>query len=241
MTAVLSDRDVEQLSAACALDLTSFRRSHVEARVQRALLAARLDDVEDLRRRIIGDDDARTAFRRSVAISVTSMFRDPAQFEVLTDVLFDEPRPSRPIRAWSAGCSTGEEVWSLAAVLTRLGRAAAATVLGSDVLAENVRIARLLNPSTSELGGVRVPADAKLRFECRDVARQGAPGAGWDLVLCRNMAIYLSDEPRRAVHRTLARALRPGGILMLGRSERLGDPGSLGLERIRPHLYRRTA
>ena len=241
MSAALTDDDVDRLSAACSLDLTMFRRTHLEARVQRALDLAEIGGVSDLEQQIVVDEHARAAFRRSVAISHTGMFRDPEQFEALLDVLNAEPRPGRPSRAWSAGCSTGEEVWSLAATLARAGRAQEATVLGSDVLAENVRAARRLRPTLLDLEGVRIPASAQLRFECRDIVRQGAPGGGWDIVLCRNVAIYRQEDRRHEMHQILSRAVRPGGFLMLGRSERIADPAVFGLERVVPHLYRRAA
>jgi len=241
MSAALTDGDIVRLSAACSLDLAMFRRTHLEARVRRALELAENGAVDDLERQMGVDDDAREAFRRSVANSYTGMFRDREQFDTLRDLLMSEPRSGRPIRAWSAGCATGEEVWSLAATLARAGRADQATVLGSDVLAENVREARLMRPTPLDLLGIRIPASVQLRFECRDIVRQGAPGVGWDIVLCRNVAIYLEEDRRHEVHGTLSRAVRPGGLVMLGRSERMADPAAFGLGRVVPHIYRRTA
>ncbi len=80
-----------------------------------------------------------------------------------------------------------------------------------------------------------------MRFEVRDLVEQGSPGAGWDVVLCRNVAIYHAEEQRRRIHHILARALAAHGLLLVGRSERLSDPAALGLHRLAPHLYRRAA
>jgi chemotaxis protein methyltransferase CheR len=240
MSGGLTDQHLHELSMACDLQLASFRRAHVEARVERALAMHGELEMPELRARILRDDAVRRAFRRSVAISVTGFFRDPEQFEVLRTTLRDDPRPTRAVRAWSAGCATGEEAWSIAATLAQTGRAGGALVLGSDLLAENVGQARTLVPTTAQLGGARIPASTAIRFERRDVVHQSAPGAGWDLILCRNVAIYLAPDCRHLLHRALAGALRPGGLLMLGRSERLGDPGGLGLERVASHLYRVT-
>ena len=80
-----------------------------------------------------------------------------------------------------------------------------------------------------------------MRWEQRDlVAEPPAPG-GWDLVLCRNLAIYLTAAARDALHARLAGALAPGGVLLLGRSERIADPAALGLRLAGPHAYRRPA
>lgn len=178
-----------------------------------------------------------------MAISFTGYFRDAEQFEALADAVMSSPRrePARPIRAWSAGCATGEEAWSLAALLCRLRRGDGALVLGSDVLTENVQVARRLRPTAPQLAGARMTPTLRVRFECRDLVEQGSPGSGWDIVLCRNVAIYLAEQQRRAVHRMLAAALAAHGLLLVGRSERLSDPAALGLHRLSPHLYRRIA
>ncbi|MBO9534414.1 MAG: hypothetical protein J7513_15685 [Solirubrobacteraceae bacterium] len=240
MTTVLSDGAVRALSGACALDLTMFRRSHVEGRVHRALALEQVDAIDELRARLASDDRSRDAFRRSVAISVTRLFRDPEQFEVLARALRTHPLPPRPVRAWSAGCATGEEAWSIAATLAKIGRADGARILGSDLMPENVRIARTLAPAADQLGGAPLPDSLRMRFEVRDLVNQGVPGGGWDLVLCRNVAIYLAADQRRELHLALAGSIRLGGFLMLGRSERLHEPTALGVERVAPHLYRRV-
>jgi len=66
------------------------------------------------------------------------------------------------------------------------------------------------------------------------------PAGRWRLVLCRNVAIYLALEARRALYATLVSALADGGVLMLGRSERLLDAPSLGLRPVAPHAYERV-
>jgi chemotaxis protein methyltransferase CheR len=81
---------------------------------------------------------------------------------------------------------------------------------------------------------------ARARWERRDLATDPAPPGRWDLILCRNVAIYLEPAAKARAHRALAGALGPGGTLMLGRSERLGDPSALGLRRVERHVYERS-
>ena len=57
--------------------------------------------------------------------------------------------------------------------------------------------------------------------------------------MCRNVAIYFEPATKTRVHRLLAGALAPGGVLLLGRSERLGDAAALGVRRLEPHVYER--
>jgi chemotaxis protein methyltransferase CheR len=79
----------------------------------------------------------------------------------------------------------------------------------------------------------------RARWERRDLAHEPAPRGAFQLVLCRNVAIYLRPNAKARLHRLLAGALSPGGVVMLGRSERLGDPAALGLRRVEPHIYER--
>jgi chemotaxis protein methyltransferase CheR len=80
-----------------------------------------------------------------------------------------------------------------------------------------------------------------LRWERRDLLREPPPPGAFDLVLCRNVAIYFEPPAQRGLHAKLAGALRPGGMLMLGAYEQLLAPGQFGLAGAGPHLYQKVA
>ncbi len=236
--AALTSAELRALSAAADLDLRSFRQAHVEARITRAIGRAGVTDIAALGRALRTSGSAREEFRRSVAISVTGFFRDAEQFEHLErhmGWLRQTPRP----RVWSAGCSNGAELWSMAVLLDRLGAAGRAQLLGSDLLPENVSRARQ-GLDQGVLAGHTLPADASPVFEVRDLTTRPAAPGPWHVILCRNVAIYFEPQMRLELHERLAAQLAPNGLLLLGRSERIADPTALGLERVAPHLYRRA-
>jgi chemotaxis protein methyltransferase CheR len=223
------------LSRALNLDLGDFRSEHVQARVAGALEREGLGDWDVLLRLARRDPATRTRLRRSIAIGFTARGRDPEQLALLERRLLPPLlAEGRALRIWSAGCSTGAELCDLAEALARR-EARPARLLGSDLLDENVAVASAGHAD----GRPCACALAGARYEQRDVVRGGSPGGRWDLVLCRNVAIYLGARARALLHAAVAGALAPGGILMLGRSERLADPAALGLERAGPHAYRR--
>jgi chemotaxis protein methyltransferase CheR len=226
------------LSEASGLELTAYREDHVRERVRRALLREQAATTEELLGLLRRDRTVRERFRRSVAVSVSGLFRDPAQFELLErEIVPALGENAGRIRVWSAGCADGSELYSVALVLERLGLLSRAYLLGSDLLEENLASAgRGVYGDTAMSPTLR----ARVRWEHRDLVRDGAPPGRWQLVLCRNLAIYLSPAAKRALHETLAGALAPGGVLIVGRSERIADPASLGLSRIAPHAYRRA-
>lgn len=225
---------VSALSAAAGLPLTAYRSEFVRERVTRAIAAEEVGGSLELARRLRDDAAARARFRRSIAISVSGMFRDPEQFGLLERTilpgLLADPRR---LTVWSAGCADGTEVFSVAALLERAGALARSTLLGSDVLDENVQVAR-------RDARLRCPQGVRMVFERRDLTVDAPPPGRWRLILCRNVAIYLGTEAREALHRNLAGALATGGVLLLGRSEALPRAESLGLVRVAPHAYARA-
>jgi len=223
--------ELAALERASGLPLASFRSEHVLEQIRRACEREAIEPGA-LARALGGDRDARRRFRRSVAISHSALFRDPEQFELLErDVLPRLLASGSRVSVWSAGCAAGDELHSLALVLERLGALDRALLLGSDLLEENVAAAR----AGTYPGALRL----RMRWERRDLAADGPPAGRWRLILCRNVAIYLAPAARSRLYETLAAALAVRGVLLLGRSERLLDPGALGLRPAGPNAYER--
>jgi chemotaxis protein methyltransferase CheR len=81
---------------------------------------------------------------------------------------------------------------------------------------------------------------AMVRFDRADLLRLDPGVAAYDLILCRNTVIYFADPIREALHARLARALRRGGYLVIGPTERVTDAGSMGLEPVHPFILRKA-
>jgi chemotaxis protein methyltransferase CheR len=223
--------ELGQLARASSIPLDAYRSSHVRSCVERALARTASPDVAALAARLRRDASARRSFRGCVLVGVTAMFRDAEEFELLERSILPELIRSRErLAVWSAGSSGGDELFSVAELLERLGALRGSLLLGSDVLDEAVAIA-----------AQRVPAGAPIRFERRDLLVEPPPDRLFDLVLCRNVAIYLEPDAQRRLHAKLAAALRRGGYLMLGCSETLLRPGEHGLAPVSRHTFRRAA
>ena len=224
-----------ELERVSGLPLANFRNEHVDEQVARACRRLDVDDPTSLARVLRADVGERRRFRRSIAISHTAMSRDPHQFALLEHELL--PRllaGGARVSAWSAGCSDGSELYSLALLLERIGALERALLLGSDLLEENLAIAQV-----GTFDGVTDAVRARVRFEQRDLVTDGPPPGRWRLVLCRNVAIYMGPEARKRLYANLVAALSRRGVLLLGRSERLIDPAAFGLRVIGPHAYER--
>ncbi len=225
------------LSRTSGLALRAFRPEHVERQVAATLQSESLSGPGELAELMTRSVDARLRFRSSIAISVSGPLRDAHQFELLRDEVFPAILKREGIvRAWSAGCADGSELYDLGAILEAAGELERTYLLGSDILEENLQLARAKQGAAAS-----PPVRARVRWEQRDLATEPSPPGHWRLILCRNVAIYLRSEVRDDLHRKLAAALAPGGFLMLGRSERIGDPAALDLCRVGASLYRKPA
>jgi chemotaxis methyl-accepting protein methylase len=121
-------------------------------------------------------------------------------------------------------------------MLRRLGALARSRLVGSDMSAGRIELARR-GAMVSAM--VRQEARPVLRWERRDLLGEPPPPGAFDLVLCRNVTIYFEPPAQRAVYVKLAAAQQPGGVLMLGTCERLLAPAQFGLAVAGPHLYRK--
>jgi chemotaxis protein methyltransferase CheR len=232
----LSSAELASLSRVSGLPLGAYRPDHVQRCVGRALTRTGAPAPRELIDRLLRDEPARAAFRRSVLVPVTRMFRDQAEFELLERDVLPELLASRDrLAIWSAGCASGDELRSVAVLLERLGALQRARLLGSDVLEEALDAAR------ASLEGLPPETRAALWFERRDLVTDSAPERRFDLVLCRNVAIYLEPAAQQALHRKVVAALRPGGFLLLGRSETLVHPDALALQQVSRHAFRKAS
>lgn len=226
--------ELTALGRACGLPLAAFREGHLDKQLRSSLAATGSGSISELTERVRADASLRERLRAAIANSVTGPFRDPRQFEQLAQELLPPLLERQGIlRVWSAGCSDGSELFDLASLLEDAGALERSHLLGSDLLPENLAKAR--RGAASQAPQVR----SRLRWEQRDLGADGPPSGTWNLILCRNVAIYMRSPVRDRLHAMLAGALAHDGVLMLGRSERIRDPGGLGLLPAGRQAYRR--
>lgn len=242
----------------CDIDLLHYKRRQMERRVRsfaerrgHAMLAPYLE--------LLGRDEAaRDEFLDRVTINVSNLWRNPEQWEHLQREIVPGLAERGTLRAWSAGCSYGAEAYTLAAVCRTAAPHSVTAILGTDI--DRRAIARARDVAFDAEDVRTAPAEALqrwfvadgerwrpaaelrelVRFEAQDLLRAHPPAGAYDLVLCRNTVIYFTEDVRDAVHARLAHALRPGGVLLVGATERVSAPEAIGLSPIAPFTYRRA-
>jgi two-component system CheB/CheR fusion protein len=239
------------LRAATGVDFTRYKPTTIHRRLERRVVLHKLDGLGDYVRYVHENPSELQALYQDILIHVTRFFREPASFEALKERILPlvmANRGDQPIRLWVCGCSTGEEAYSLAITvfefLDEVGQITPVQVFATDVsesaieharngvypesVAADVSAARLQRFFSKVDAGYRVTKRIRdvCAFARQDVTRD-PPFSRLDLILCRNVLIYMGADLQKKVMTVFHYALKPIGFLMLGHSETVGSYADL--------------
>jgi two-component system CheB/CheR fusion protein len=247
----VQDRQLQQifsiLRASTGVDFSNYKTPTIKRRLQRRMLVQRIDSLDGYINFLKQNPLEVTRLYQNVLIHVTRFFREPESFDALKQDIFPQILQTRnadqPIRIWIPGCSTGEEAYSVAIGLlefleerslslpiqifaTDLSDAAvqhARTGLYPMTISEDVSAERLRKYFTVSDGHYRVAKSIRdmCIFARQDLTRD-PPFSRLDLVICRNVLIYLGPVLQKKVISIFHYALRHHGFLMLGSAETVG-------------------
>ena len=242
------------LRAQTGHDFSQYKPSTIERRIARRMAVHQIEAIDSYVKYLQQTPVEVQALFRDMLIGVTSFFRDPEAFQALKDQglpkLFAGKTPGSVIRVWSAGCSTGEEAYSIAILFQELvetlGQNCTVQVFATDIDSQAVasaraglfplsvaaditpeRLARFFAPEADGTG-YRIHKHIRdmLVFSEQDLIKD-PPFSKLDLISCRNLLIYLNVELQQRLLPLFHYALNPGGLLLLGSSEGVGDFGEL--------------
>ena len=261
MTAMADDYTAlcEGVRRLTGIDLLQYKRGQMERRIRTFATKQGMPDLVDYLGVLKRDRTKVEEFLDRVTINVSQLWRNPEQWTLLGRTILPElAAESGRVRAWSAGCSYGAEAHTLAAIACASIPKARVTIRGTDIDPRMVERARRgefsredgRSAPQSELKRWFEPTEAGwqakdeirrlVSFEVGDLLIGRIPTEGYDLVLCRNTVIYFNEDVRDALHVRLAQSLRPGGVLMIGSTERVSQPRAMGLEPTHPFVYRKS-
>ncbi|MDZ8239460.1 MAG: chemotaxis protein CheB [Nostoc sp. ChiQUE01a] len=236
------------LRISCGVDFSHYKQTTLKRRILRRMILHKLDSLEDYVKYLQDRPEEVNALYQDVLITVTYFFRDSEAFEALKSKVFPiiikDRTPESPVRIWVAGCSTGEEAYSIAICLleylTTQGINLPIQIFATDVNEVAIDKARngIYKPSQiAEISPERlhrffVPVEngyqiSKVVRESCVFARQNLigdpPFSRLDLITCRNVLIYLGSPVQKKLLPIFHYGLKPNGYLMLGTSETVGE------------------
>ncbi|WP_236776446.1 CheR family methyltransferase [Agrobacterium tumefaciens] len=242
-------RIIEILRVSTANDFSAYKHGTMQRRVEKrmAVLGIEIEKIDRYLEILESSEDERQNLVRDLLINVTSFFRDGKVFDFLRDTIIPDILHAKAaheaVRVWVAGCSTGEEAYSLAILFLELiqsmGLRLQFQMFASDADGEAVAIAR--DGHYSHEATKSLPPDLLEKYFVRDdngytvtAQLRGAvvftvqnvlsdpPFSRIDLISCRNLLIYLEAEAQAKVLSLFRFALRENGILLVGKSETVG-------------------
>ena len=225
----------------------SYKEKCLRRRIAVRMRARGVHTYTDYARILDADSGEYDKLLDALTINVTKLFRNWEAYDALSRTAVPElwHRETPTIRVWSAGCSSGEEPYSLAILFHRfaatsgmLAQIDRVNVLGTDIDKRSLTAAG--RGEFEEGDFADTPADLRKRyfatsapfvvapsirrmvkFESRDMLSDAAPRGQHDLIVCRNVLIYFDRETQERLFDTFYQAMAPGGFLMLGKVETL--------------------
>jgi len=261
----------ERLSREHELPLSSYRNSCIQRRLSTRIRNLGLNSLAQYLELLDHDPAEEKKLIDALTISVSSFFRDPETFILLSRKVVPELAASvrkydSQVRLWSAGCSTGEEAYSLAIIFCEASEEFRSKnrlrIWATDIDDEAMALAKegfYLKDKLSNLSAVQVEKyfskngrGFKVRPELKrlvEFRRENllAPVfngfEGLDLVMCRNLLIYLEKDEQMRLLGNFERSLREGGFLVLGKTEFLREPLRSRFEAvsISERIYRKSS
>jgi chemotaxis protein methyltransferase CheR len=248
-------------------DFRNYMRSSIMRRATHRMNAEKLTSITSLTDKIIRDERVLTEILKDFSINVTEMFRDPGFFKALREEVIPILRGLPVIRIWHAGCSTGEEVYSMAILLEEEGLYDRAKIYATDM---NENVLKKAQSGTMPLhkmqaytknymlaGGTRsfseyYSADCEaaylndslkknMVFAQHNLVTDGSLNE-FHLIICRNVLIYFNQELQQQVFRLFDASLSSGGFLGLGTKESARtDLGFLEAFNPKEKIYRKKS
>ena len=239
------DEILDVLTASTGINFSEYKDSTVARQCARRQLLTGAQDIAAYRDLVLSDPQETMQLVKALEVGVTAFFRDPDVWQALTEHLKESKRPDHDTRVWVAGCATGEEAYTVAMILASVlskGEKGALPfkIFATDVSESSLEVAR--RGTYSDDAVAAIPEELRERwmrqlghawvvdpairdsivFARHDMASD-PPFPQIDLITLRNTLIYFKPRLQQRVMEMCHFALEPGGILVLGTTERAGD------------------
>ncbi|HPI39694.1 MAG TPA: chemotaxis protein CheB, partial [Pseudobdellovibrionaceae bacterium] len=234
------------------VDFSDYKHTTIQRRIERRMMAQKAETLSIYTNYLTTHPEEIKALYSDILISVTEFFRDKDAFRALVKnvfpIILNGKNIREPLRIWVPGCATGEEAYSILILLIeylgKKGDQLPIQLFASDISEQALQVARLATYSESAIHNINpkllekyftfkegsYKVNKALREMClfskHDLTRD-PPFAKMDLISCRNLLIYFSPVLQKRILPVLHYALKPAGILWLGKSESLSSNSKL--------------
>ena len=240
------------------LDLSSYKERQMKRRIDSLIKRHGHSTYDSFVLAISKDKELFYEFMNYLTINVSEFYRNPGQWEILEkDVIPELLKHNKRPKVWSAACSTGEEPYSLAMLMSRFMDLSQVKILASDI--DDGVILKAKTGVYTAKSLVNLPKDfvddyftkvgenyeisQKIK-NCVEFKKQNLLADRYtdsvDLIVCRNVMIYFTEEAKSEMYTKFREALSPHGILFVGSTEQIIMPNRFKLEPLKTFFYRRA-
>jgi len=249
---------VKKVKESMNLDLSGYKPERMKRRIEMLVRKYNCKSYKEYYDLIMKDAKKKDEFLDKLTINVTEFFRNPEKWMELRDKFLPEllKESGSRFKAWSAGCSSGEEPYTIAIILEELKAPPSVKVLATDIDIGVLTKAQI--GEYEERSMVSTPPEyiqkyfivrdgkyivkpnvkARVQFKRHNLL-QDPFDKGFDLIICRNVVIYFEMEAKEELYKKFSESLRPGGLLFVGNTERIFNYRNIGLEVASPFIYRK--
>lgn len=241
------------------IDLSSYKEKQMRRRIDSLITKHKLTSYSSYVHLLRTDHDAFDEFINFLTINVSEFYRNPDQWKLLDTeyIPYLIGRFGQRISVWSAACSTGDEPYSLVMALSKHLPLDKIHIIATDIDKQVLATAKvgLYNEKSIK----SVPADLRAKyfrkvgssyqisedirrcveFRQGNLLKNDYP-RGLDLILCRNVVIYFTDEAKTAIYSRFNESLNQGGLLFIGSTEQIMDYRDLGFKRRSSFFYEKV-
>ena len=241
------------------IDLNNYKENQMMRRLDGFISRTKATDIIQYCSRLDNDPAETIKLRNFITINVSEFYRDLMHFETLRKTILPGLLRNRPrLNIWSAGCSDGEEPYSVAVILDELTPGVRHRIYATDIDKESLSKAMSGGPyQTAEIRNVPQSLLCKYFNSCEDGywvnermrdriifsshdLTRGKFAFGFDLIICRNVTIYFSNEAKRLLNLKFLNSLKENGVLFIGATETMLDASEIGFQRLYSCFYKKN-
>lgn len=242
------------------VDLNSYKERQMKRRIEALIAKYGMDSYSDFFARLKTDKTILEEFLNYITINVSEFFRNPEQWTLLEKevlpYLFEHH--GKDLKIWSAACSTGDEPYSLVMLLTKFLPLNRIRIFATDFdkkalskAAAGIYHEKSLRAVPPELfmkyftfvgdKTYRISDSVKacVEFRQHDLLKDGYP-TDFDLIVCRNVLIYFTDEAKNKIYEGFHGALKKDGLLFVGSTEQIIQAQQIGFANFKSFFYRKA-
>lgn len=248
---------IQKINKKTGIDLSLYKEAQMKRRLTSLYEKRGFKNFNDYYLAIHNDKQLLDEFLDRMTINVSEFYRNSQRWDVLDKKIFPMLlSANKKLKIWSAACSTGEEPYSLAMVLSSHSPLKDISILATDLdsgVLERARVGLYSERSLKEVPKVilnkyfinegqhyQVKDEIKKTVQFKQQNLLNDPyGTGFDLIVCRNVMIYFTEEAKDQIYQGFSKALRPGGVLFVGSTEQIFNPSKYGFESEETFFYRK--